>query len=68
MNKITVEIDIEKLVPITDDHGGYEAGECLLCGASGWLVENRLGYHYKDKDVGADLQHKKACPMNKEIK
>ena len=66
--KITVTIALKKLVLITEDHGGYEAGECLLCDASGWLVENRFGHSYGTKDTGADLVHKKNCPMNKELK
>lgn len=65
--KITVEISIQKIVRITEDHGGYEVGECLLCDASGWLVENRFGHPYGAKDTGADLCHKKDCPINKEL-
>ena len=64
--KILVEIDIRKLVPINEDHGGYKVGECLLCGASGWL-EGRFGHPYGTKDTGADLVHKKNCPINKEL-
>ena len=63
--KITVTTTLKKLVPITEDHGGYEAGECILCDASGWLVEHRFGHPYETKDVGADLIHKKNCPINK---
>ena len=65
--KITVKIDALKFVRVTEDHGGYEAGECLLCDASGWL-EGRLGHPYGAKDVGADLQHEKNCPINKVLK
>jgi len=64
--KIKVEISIQKIVRITEDYGGYEAGECLLCDASGWL-EGRFGYPYGTKDASADLVHKKDCPMNKEL-
>ena len=59
---------MKKLVQITGDHGGYLSGECLLCTASGWLVEHRFGYAYGTKDTGADLIHKKNCPINKELK
>lgn len=65
--KIRVELSAEKLVQVTGDHGGYETGECLLCGASGWL-EGRFGRPYGAKDAGADLVHKKSCPINKELK
>lgn len=65
--KIKVELTLETLVPITEDHGGYESGECLLCDASGWLVEHRFGHPYGTKGVNADLVHKKNCPINKEL-
>ena len=64
--KIKVKIDLKKLVRITEDHGGYEVGECLLCDASGWL-EGRFGHPYGTKDTGADLKHEKNCPINSEI-
>ena len=66
--KIIVKLNMRKLVRITEDHGGYEAGECLLCDASGWLVDPEFGHPYGAKDVGADLQHKKGCPINKELR
>ncbi|KKL57197.1 hypothetical protein LCGC14_2237850 [marine sediment metagenome] len=62
--KITVKLDIQKIVRITGNHGGYETGECLLCEASGWL-EGEFGSPYSTKDTGADLVHKKNCLMNK---
>lgn len=62
-----VEIDVKKLVRITENHGGYEVAECLLCDASGWL-EGRFGHPYGTKDAGSDLIHKKNCPINKEAK
>ena len=65
--KIKVEIDIRKIVRVTEDHGGYEAGECILCDASGWL-EGRLGLPYGSENTGADLVHKKNCPINNELK
>ena len=67
MKKITAKINLQKIVRVTEDHGGYEVGECLLCDASGWL-EGNLGHPYGTKDAGADLVHKKNCPINKEIK
>jgi len=65
--KITVKLNLKKLVPITGNHGGYLAGRCLLCDASGWL-DDRFGHSYDTKDAGADLVHKKDCPINKELK
>ena len=65
--KLTITLSMEKLVPVTEDHGGYKAGKCLLCGTPGWLVENRFGRPHNAKNIGADLQHKKNCPVNKEL-
>ncbi len=64
--KIKVELELQELVRVTEDHGGYLVGECLICKASGWL-EDRLGQAYGAKDAGADLVHKKSCPINKEL-
>jgi len=65
--KITVEINILRIVSITENHGGYLVGKCLLCNASGWLDE-RLGSPYGTKNADADLVHKKSCPINKELR
>jgi len=63
-----VNIKPEQAIIVTGNDGGYKSGYCLICGASGWL-EGNLGHHYKDKNnPGADLQHKKDCPVNQEIK
>jgi hypothetical protein len=32
-----VEIHIDKVVQVTENHGGYLGGSCLSCGALGWL-------------------------------
>ncbi|KKN02469.1 hypothetical protein LCGC14_1117460 [marine sediment metagenome] len=37
------------------------------CDASGWL-EGRFEHPYGEKDTGADLVHKKNCPINLEIR
>ncbi len=65
--KITVKIDIQKVIIITGDDGGYESGYCFLCNASGWL-EGEYGHPYGAKDTGADLVHEKNCPINKELR
>jgi len=62
-----LQINPNKLVRITENHGGYLSGECVVCGASGWF-DGKLGRKYGDKkNPGADLEHKKNCPINKEI-
>ncbi len=62
----TVAIDPKKVVIVTEDHGGYLAGECIACNALGWL-EPRYGYPYRVKGtvIGSGVVHKKGCPMNK---
>lgn len=58
-----IEIAADKLVTVTEDHGGYTAGECLACGACGWLCEQSNGIPYNgDKEINA-LRHKKSCPV-----
>ena len=66
MKKLKVEINLQKVIIITGDDGGYESGYCILCDASGW-IKGKLGLPYGTKDVGSDLVHKKNCPVNKEI-
>ena len=34
---ITLTIERKKLITITGDHGGYQTGRCVVCGAHGWL-------------------------------
>ena len=66
MKKIKLYLTLNKVVRVTEDHGGYEVAECIACGASGWL-EGRLGHPYGAKDTGADLKHKQNCPVNQFI-
>ena len=49
--KITLELDADVVVQITENHGGYEAGKCLACGTHGWLCESRYGFPYGSKRV-----------------
>lgn len=37
------------LLLVTEDHGGYEAGICVLCKATGWIDE---------------IKHKPSCPLS----
>jgi hypothetical protein len=59
-----VEIHIDKVVQVTENHGGYLGGHCLSCGALGWL-DGKYGYAFGTKNVEAHLTHKKGCPMNR---
>ncbi len=43
----------QELIIVTEDHGGYEAGMCVLCGSSGWIdnIEHRAGCLLADPEV-----------------
>lgn len=43
-----VLIEAHKLLVVTANHGGYMGGECLWCGAIGWMDR---------------LEHKPECPV-----
>lgn len=43
-----VEIEASKLLVVTENHGGYLGGQCLWCGAVGWMDR---------------LAHKPECPV-----
>lgn len=61
-------VDINKLVITTQNHGGYLAGECIVCGAGGWY-DGDLGFRFDNKEVLKNhLIHKKSCPVNDGIK
>jgi len=63
--KITLKKDIEKIVVVTEDHGGFLEGECIACDETGW-IDGKYGYRYGVKGVpGNHLIHKKNCVMNK---
>jgi hypothetical protein len=66
----TVPVPIDRIVLVTSNYSGYLGGECILCGACGWLVD-RKGYPYGGVDDRGDLEsssnrlfHKKNCLMN----
>lgn len=59
-----IEIAADKVVIVTDDHGGYTGGKCIACGASGWLVGKRYGLPHGSPDKANAMRHEKQCPMN----
>lgn len=59
-----VNVSADKLVIITDDHGGYTAGQCVVCGNVGWLVEKRYGLPFGSRSQDNAMRHAKTCPMN----
>jgi|GEM_PF-2703842 hypothetical protein len=64
--QITLTLDIDKVVRVTKDRGGYKEGECVACGAHGWM-HTRYGYPHGSragKEKGNGINHKKDCPMN----
>jgi hypothetical protein len=52
---IAITIDPEKLIIVTENHGGYKGGHCIACGAVGWIdkLEHKADYplhpNYKPK-------------------
>lgn len=42
----TVRIPVENIIRVLEDHGGHEAGVCVICGAHGWVDQ---------------IKHKKGC-------
>lgn len=61
---ITIKMKVEDVIVVDGDHGGFAAGHCSACGASGWI--HRYGYPHRAKKVVRNhLQHKAKCPMNK---
>lgn len=66
--KITLELDADVVVQATEDHGGYIAGKCVLCGSHGWMdSQHDHGYPYGSKkgaELGNRVKHEKNCPMN----
>lgn len=62
MTKVTLEVDAEDVVLITENHGGYYVGYCFACKATGWL-HTKYGYPVRAKKAPG-LQHKASCPMN----
>ena len=67
MSKVTVKLDPEQIVVVSGNHGGYLTGECLACGALGW-IDGRFGLKSNSPDArewrGSHLVHKRSCQMN----
>lgn len=59
--KITVPA--AKLVLCTGNHGGYREGECLLCGAKGWLSDAPYGVPHGARTNL--LTHTRECEMSR---
>ncbi len=63
---ITLTLPLERVVGIDRNlSGAVLQGECLGCGARGWLQSPRFGYPHTSpaKDVHA-LRHRQKCPLN----
>lgn len=66
MPKVVLELDVQDVVVITENHGGYLTGKCVGCKADGWLGDTGYGYPARSRRKGAGyhLKHKASCPMN----
>lgn len=64
--KIALELDVDVVVQITENHGEYHVGRCLACDESGWLTFARHGYPFPRKSSWSttQLRHKENCQMN----
>lgn len=61
-----IELQLNDVVVIDENHGGYLGGHCIACKASGW-IEGRYGIAASAPKRGAHLCHTKTCPVNKLI-
>ena len=65
MVKVAIMVDLNDVVVVTENHGGYQGGKCVACGAIGWL-DTRCGYPYPATGVLRNkLIHTKGCSINK---
>jgi hypothetical protein len=60
-----VLIEANKVVQVTENHGGYLGGSCLACGQMGWLDANGYPWRVRKKVMSNRLIHTKNCVMNK---
>ncbi len=62
---VHVPVDVNKIVTVTENHGGHLSGKCIACGVNGWL-DSQYGYphHMRVLVMGSKLIHGKDCPMN----
>jgi hypothetical protein len=59
--KVLVRAD--KIIQITEHHGGYVGGKCICCDATGWLSDYEYGLPF-GVVPGKGLTHAKQCVMN----
>lgn len=68
--QMKVLININKVIQVTSNDGGYLGGRCLVCDSAGYLREgysypfNSIGYRGHGL-LGNELVHKKNCTMNR---
>lgn len=64
--KVRVAVDVNDLVRITETHGGYHAGHCVLCKSYGWITEYRYGLPIHSRSGTTDvLKHNVGCKFNR---
>ena len=64
ISTLMVEIPFHKTVIVTDNHGGYMAGRCMVCNGIGWLYAERVD---PIDPKSNSLQHTPSCPVGKII-
>jgi len=61
---VKAHVPVHKLVVVTENHGGYLGGRCVICDATGWL-DGEIGYAYNAKGLlGNELKHTRSCPVS----
>lgn len=52
MTKVTVTREASDFLIVDENHGGYKAGHCAICGATGWMDQIK---HVRTCEVGKAL-------------
>lgn len=67
MINLDAKIPLDKAVQVTENHGGFTGGKCVICEASGW-IEGRHGLRYGTPAArewgGTFLVHTESCSVN----
>jgi hypothetical protein len=65
---VKVLVPVEALVIVTENHGGYTAGRCVVCGKLGWLAEYPHGLPFgSTAALDNTLHHAKVCPVGQAL-
>lgn len=60
-----IAVPIDRCVVVTENHGGYHGGRCIVCDECGWL-DNKYGWPYGTPRTNK-LVHKQDCPVGDKL-